>query len=479
MSEPRVNALPQPAPSSGPSSPRSTAGTSLWAVGRVALGLAFVALVVATFFAFLPVDNPRVQACGSPALYAIHNDDDVRIPGPGAVDEPADAAQLRAQPRCRARVDQALSRGAVALAVAIVLGLVGAALGLIDDRLAYGRAPRFETLLRERPADVPAEWDQPVIPERDLGERLPDLEWEEIRVVLGVGLVTLLGLAWITPWSAVRAALGDTSVGWLVAALVVVVSTYPLAAAETLAFTDGLRTGWAAFATVLSAAVASAFTGRLLPEYGPDGLTVHQLVRAGVPRREAIGRLAVLDVLAVGAHVTLVVVVGLATLVLSPTSGTPLDRGWIAWAVVIAGVVVGLATAPRRFRNRVIRPDRQALDTLRTADPVLLVPSAIAAVVLAIVNGVVVVALVRGFGGSGSWVAILLASLVAGVAVAVAPTPDGVGLVEPVLALGLIAAGVDAGPAVATVIMWRVLAFWVPMLPGWLAYRRLRAEGVL
>ena len=463
-------------PLSAPPGHRST----LWTVGRVLLVLSFVALAVATFFAFRPVDNPGVQGCGSPALYAIHNEDDVRIPGPGSVDEPANAAALRSQSRCRVRVDDSLRQGAFALALGIVFGLAGAVLGLVDDRLAYARAPRFESLLRERPADQPGEqWDRPVIPEEDLGTRLPDLEWVEVRVVVGVGLLALVGLAWVTPWSAVRAAMGQTSVGWLVAAVVLLALTYVVAAAETLGFTEGLWAGRGTFGGVLTAAVASSFTGRMLPEFGPDGLTVHQLVRAGVGPREAVGRMAVLDVLAVGAHGLLVFVFGFAALVVAPEWGSGLERGWLVWLVVGALVVTGLVTAPRRYRNRVIRPDREAVETLRSADPLLMLPSAIAAVVLALVNGIVVLALVNGFGGSGSWVTILAASLVAGVAVVVAPTPDGVGLVEPVLALGLIASGVDAGPAVAAVLIWRLLGFWVPMLPGWLAYRRLHREGVI
>ena len=318
-----------------------------------------------------------------------------------------------------------------------------------------------------------------MIPEADLGRRLPDLEWEEVRVVVGVGLLTLVVLAWATPWAAVREAWAEPSVGWLVVALVALALTYPIAAAETLGFTDGWRAGWGAFAAVLTAAVASSFTGRLLPEYGPDGMTVHQLVRAGVPRREAVSRIAVLDVLAVGAHVLVLFVFGLATLVVRPAWGSALERGWLVWLAVGGLVVVGLATAARRYHNRVIRPDRAALSALASADPVLMLPSAIAAVVLALVNGAVVLALVSAFGGTGSWVGIMTASLVAGVAVVVAPTPDGVGLVEPVLALGLIASGVDAGPAVAAVLLWRLLGFWVPMLPGWLAYRHLWRDGVL
>ena len=454
--------------------------TRLWSIGRVLLILALVALLVALFFAFRPIDNPGVQACGSPAMFAIHNTNDVRIPGPGAVDEPPDAATLRAQARCRVRVDDALATAAVALAVAIALGLTGAVLGLVDDHMAYARAPRFESLLRERPPDAPQDaWDRPVIPEGDLGQRLPDLEWEEVRVVVGVGILALVALAWITPWSAVRDALAEPSLGWLVVALLALALTYPIAAAEALGFTDGWRAGRGAFVAVLTAAVASSFTGRLLPEYGPDGLTVHQLVRAGVPRGEAVGRIAVLDVVAVGAHALLLVLFGFAALVIRPQWGDPLERGWLAWLAVGALVVVGLGTATRRYRNRVIRPDRAALSSLRSADPVLMAPSAVAALALALVNGAVVLALVSAFGGSGSWVGIMAASLLAGVAVVVAPTPDGVGLVEPVLALGLIAAGVDAGPAVAVVLMWRLLGFWVPMLPGWLAYRRLRRDGVI
>jgi uncharacterized membrane protein YbhN (UPF0104 family) len=463
-------------PASAPITRRST----LWTIGRVLLVLSFVALAVATFFALRPVDNPGVQTCGSPALYAIHNTNDVRIPGPGSVNEPPDAAALRTQARCRVRVDDALGHGAFNLAIGIGSGLVGAALGLIDDRLAYVRAPRFETLLRERPPDVPGDgWDRPVIPEGDLGKRLPDLEWVEVRVVVGVGILAMIGLAWVTPWSAVRAALGELSMGWLAAAVVLLALSYPIAAVETLGFTDGLRAGRGAFRGVLTAAVASSFTGRLLPEFGPDGLTVHQLARAGVPRREAVGRVAVLDVLAVGAHALLLLVFAFAALLVSPTWGTGLERGWPVWLAAGVLVLVGLVTAPRRYRNRVIRPDRDAVSALAAADPLLMLPSAIAAVVLALVNGVVVLALVYGFGGSGSWVAIMAASLVAGVAVVVAPTPDGVGLVEPVLALGLIAAGVDAAPAVAAVLIWRLVALWVPMLPGWLAYRRLHSDGVI
>jgi uncharacterized membrane protein YbhN (UPF0104 family) len=50
---------------------------------------------------------------------------------------------------------------------------------------------------------------------------------------------------------------------------------------------------------------------------------------------------------------------------------------------------------------------------------------------------------------------------------------------EAALVAGLTAIGAAAGPAVAGVLAFRLLTFWLPILPGWLAYRTLRANGTL
>jgi hypothetical protein len=46
---------------------------------------------------------------------------------------------------------------------------------------------------------------------------------------------------------------------------------------------------------------------------------------------------------------------------------------------------------------------------------------------------------------------------------------------EAALVVGLTAAGPQTGPAVAGVLTFRLLTFWLPILPGCLAYRSLRA----
>ena len=446
----------------------------MWFAARVALAAALVAFLISAFFAFLPVTNPGVQQCGSPILFAVRNETDVRVPAPGSVDEPENAADLRAQDRCRLRVDDQLWKALAALGVGIVLAGFGAAVGLVDDRLSYRRSPRFETFLRERPPGVPSDpWNQPVVPLDDLGRRLPELEWSEIRVVVAAGAAALVLLPLLSPWSVVSDALGRFEPGWIAAALLLVAATYPVA-------TLGL-VGADAFDRLLTTSVAASFTGRLLPEYGPQGLAVHHLVRAGTPRPDAVRRLALLDAAAVSVHTTLLVLLGLVAIVASGSSGTSLEWMWIVRIVVVVLLAVGLSTARRRYHNLVIRPTAQSFRDLAAS---VSEPAGLGAMVgscagLALLDGLVVVACAQAFGGGGSLVAIVVASLVASAAGMLAPTPDGEGVVEAVLVLGLVAAGVDAGPAVAAALLARILRFWLPMAPGFLALRRQQRDGVL
>jgi undecaprenyl-diphosphatase len=444
--------------------------------------VALLSLLFAVVVGFVPVTNPGVQSCGSPFVFSWHTSNDVVLPAPGSPSAPANDLQLLAQEPCHQRVDSRLLMSGLAVVVTVVAGLAGALVGLFDDRSRYRSSPRFEVYLRERPAEAPSDpWDQPVIPVHDLGERLPDIEWREVRVVVWVGIVAILALAWLGPWSDVRHAVEHLQVGWVLAAVVLVVVTYPLAAGGVIAATDGPDGSRRAFPPVLATAVAASFTGRLLPEYGPAGLAVHQLVRAGQDRRTALDCLTALDSVSPLVHTGVLVLVGVVAATASHGSGDALHWEWAVGLALLVGIVVGLIDAPRRYATLVVRPDRRSLAQLgrMTSDPVRLGGMVASALALALVNGLVVLVATRAFGASASAAAVLLVGLLLPVLVVVAPTPDGAGLVEAGLVLGLIWAGVDAGPAVAAMVLVRLVTFWIPMLPGWLALRRLEHSGEL
>jgi undecaprenyl-diphosphatase len=72
-----------------------------------------------------------------------------------------------------------------------------------------------------------------------------------------------------------------------------------------------------------------------------------------------------------------------------------------------------------------------------------------------------------------------LAWLLAVTVGALSPAGSGAGLVEGVLAVLLWRWGTSAAEAVAAVLLLRVATWWLPIVPGLVATRRLRAEGRL
>ena len=60
-----------------------------------------------------------------------------------------------------------------------------------------------------------------------------------------------------------------------------------------------------------------------------------------------------------------------------------------------------------------------------------------------------------------------------------APTPGDLGAMEAALVAGLTALGEASGPAIAAVLGFRLLTFWLPTLPGFFALRWLRKEGAV
>jgi uncharacterized protein (TIRG00374 family) len=86
---------------------------------------------------------------------------------------------------------------------------------------------------------------------------------------------------------------------------------------------------------------------------------------------------------------------------------------------------------------------------------------------------------IAAFGGGLGFVAVTAVYLAGSALAQVAPTPGGIGAAEAALIAGLTAFGLDAGTAVPAVFLFRIGTFWAPILPGYLAYKRLERHGAL
>jgi uncharacterized protein (TIRG00374 family) len=84
---------------------------------------------------------------------------------------------------------------------------------------------------------------------------------------------------------------------------------------------------------------------------------------------------------------------------------------------------------------------------------------------------------IRAFGGSLGLTTVAVVFLTGNALGSAAPTPGGLGAVEGALSVGLTLAGLPAGTATSAVLMFRLLTFWLPVLPGWAAFTHLQRKG--
>lgn len=231
--------------------------------------------------------------------------------------------------------------------------------------------------------------------------------------------------------------------------------------------------------------VAAAFTNRLAPAgLGGMGTNVRYLESAGAERSAAVGAVGLN---AIAGFIVHVVALALAVPLASGSlrlrlSGPDLPDHWpVLVGVVTVLVAAGLLLMGGRLRGRVVEPARRGFGALagalRSPRRAVLLFAGSAGVTachwLALVASLEAV-------GIGLRPVTVLAVYLAGSALASAsPTPGGLGALEAALVAGLTAVGVATGPAVAGVLVYRIVTYWLPVLPGAVAFGVLRARDVL
>jgi uncharacterized membrane protein YbhN (UPF0104 family) len=81
-------------------------------------------------------------------------------------------------------------------------------------------------------------------------------------------------------------------------------------------------------------------------------------------------------------------------------------------------------------------------------------------------------------GDVASW-RVAVVYLVGATAAEIVPTPAGLGTVDAALIAGLVTTGVSGGATLAAVIVYRLVSFWAPIIPGLVASAMLRRRLAL
>jgi len=232
------------------------------------------------------------------------------------------------------------------------------------------------------------------------------------------------------------------------------------------------------------AQVAAAFATLVSPPtLGAVAVNVRYLQREKVPAAAAAASVAVSQVLAFLIHVGLLFAMG----VIAGTSRAfTFDPPKIAIvAIGVVAVVIGmlmLVPAVRRWLLARARPTLEPVVprlALLAQSPMKLASGIAGMVLLNLAFCVALFASVRAFGGGGTFAAISIVYLAGSTLGQAAPTPGGVGAVETLMTAGLVTAGIDSTVAVSAVLLFRLLTFWLPTIPGYISFQWLQRRGHL
>ncbi|MER5293196.1 lysylphosphatidylglycerol synthase transmembrane domain-containing protein [Streptomyces pharetrae] len=271
--------------------------------------------------------------------------------------------------------------------------------------------------------------------------------------------------------------------GWVAAAVLFSALSYLAAAMSLLGFVPER----VPFPRTVAAQVAGSFVKIVAPAaVGGVALNTRFLQRAGVRPGLAVASVGASQLFGLGCHILMLLSFGYLTGTEKTPSLSP-SRTVIAGLLTVA-VLVLVATSVPFLRKFVVTRVRslfagvvpRMLDVLQRPQKLL---TGIGGMLLLTACFVMCLdASIRAFGDETTSISIASVAVVflAGNALgSAAPTPGGVGAVEATLTVGLIAVGLPSEVAAPSVLLFRLLTLWLPVLPGWLAFNHLTRKGAL
>jgi undecaprenyl-diphosphatase len=240
------------------------------------------------------------------------------------------------------------------------------------------------------------------------------------------------------------------------------------------------------FVPNLNVQFASSFVNRVSPaNVGGMAANARFLQKCGVAPAAAVAAVGLNSLVGGVVHVVLIAVFFV-------WSGTDLSKsfalpsgGKILLVLAVVAAVAGALFSTRWGRRTVARPlakgIRSSVTNLvavaRSPLKLTMLFGGSIGVTLAYIGALA--ASVTAFGGGIPIAKIGAVYLAASALAAAVPTPGGLGAIEAALVAGLTGVGLEPGVAVSAVLTYRLVTYWLPILPGWLAWWYLQHKEYL
>jgi undecaprenyl-diphosphatase len=229
------------------------------------------------------------------------------------------------------------------------------------------------------------------------------------------------------------------------------------------------------FRRTLLVQTASSFTGKLLPA-GSGGLATftRYLVRQGHSVADATALASVNNALGfIGLMLITIIAAYFSHSSLRDSIAIHLDaRSALVAGGLLLALVLTVLLIPR-FLKIVKRYVRALGHDIRqiAASPLRLLLALISSMTITLFFAGVLYVSIYAFGATATILQTVVVLTLSVAAASVTPTPGGVGAAEAGLVAGLVAIGIAADTALAISLIYRLASFWLPMIPGFIAFQ--------
>lgn len=275
--------------------------------------------------------------------------------------------------------------------------------------------------------------------------------------------------------------LGRANLGWAFIALALSACTY-------------LGATWALSGFVLErlnpvrtflAQVAGSFVILVTPAaVGGVALNIRYLRRAKLSPADAAASVGVSQVISFLVYVLLVLISVAITGQSRATNALRPHRWEYIALAVVAGIVLVLLAFPagrRQVFPRVGSIAGQVVPRLLdvTQRRAKLIEGIGGSLLMSVAYILCLAASVRAMGSNAPLASIAIVFLTGNAVGSILPIPGGIGAIETAMSLGLTAAGLPGRTAIAAVLLFRTVTFWLPAAAGWMALHYLQRKGAL
>ena len=313
---------------------------------------------------------------------------------------------------------------------------------------------------------------------------LQRIKWRTLLVFVSLAIAFYLLIPQLADVSGVWSKIKQADLTWALYALGASALTY-VGAALTL---TGAVPARIRFFSTLGTQLAGSFVNRIIPaRVGGIATNVRYLQKQGIDLAVASSSVGLQQLSGLLVHVSL----SFAFLVWAGRSGVGAFDFLPSGQTVLIGLTAVLALSGLLFllpagrgvlRKRVMpllrRSGQGVGQVVRRPFKVAELLGGSALLTLCYISALVFS--VHAFGPTEVSVASIGVVFLIGSAISsAAPTPGGIGAVEAALIAGLTAVGLDRDVAVPAVFLYRIATFWLPILPGWIAFVLLQRRGDL